>query len=132
MQAEGFVRVTDNASDFRPMFAREEIHPGLAVLPAEYGRAGQQRLAGVLIDFIVEAAGAAGESPANLMVNRLARRLVFFGRVRPASGEQAFPGVKSRAAVARRAGEGAYEGRFLRLVLASPGRVLKGCLAPAS
>jgi hypothetical protein len=99
VQAEGFVRVTDNASDFRPMFAREEIHPGLAVLPAEYGRAGQQRLAGVLIDFIVEAAGAAGESPANLMVNRLARRLVFFGRVRPASGEQAFPGDKSRAAV---------------------------------
>ena len=39
MQAEGFVLVTDNASDFGPMFERDEIHPGLAVLPASFGRA---------------------------------------------------------------------------------------------
>jgi predicted nuclease of predicted toxin-antitoxin system len=71
VQAEGFVLVTDNASDFRPMFAREEIHPGLAVIPAEYGRAEQQRLTAVLIEFIIDAARAEGERPADFMVNRL-------------------------------------------------------------
>ena len=70
-QAEGFVLVTDNASDFRPMFARDDIHPGLAVIPGEYGRAEQQRLAYVLIDFIVDTAHAGGEAPADYMVNRL-------------------------------------------------------------
>jgi len=70
-QAEGFVLVTDNASDFRAMFAREQIHPGLAVIPAEHGRARQQQLAERLIDFILEAAAAQRESPADFMVNRL-------------------------------------------------------------
>jgi hypothetical protein len=71
VQAEGFVLVTDNASDFRPMFARDDIHPGLAVIPAEPGRTGQQRLAAVLIDFIVGAAVAKAASPAEFMINRL-------------------------------------------------------------
>jgi hypothetical protein len=71
VQGEGFVLVTDNASDFRPMFARDEVHPGLAVIPGAFGRAEQQRLTGALIDFIVEAAATAGESPADFMVNRL-------------------------------------------------------------
>jgi predicted nuclease of predicted toxin-antitoxin system len=71
VQAEGFVLVTDNASDFRPMFVRETIHPGLAVVPAEHGRARQQRLAGELIAFIVAAAEEAGETPADFMINRL-------------------------------------------------------------
>ncbi len=31
VQAEGYVFVTDNASDFRPMYARDAIHPGLVV-----------------------------------------------------------------------------------------------------
>lgn len=53
VQAEGFVLVTDNASDFRRMFERDDIHPGLAVMPAEHGRASQQRLAGLLIDFVI-------------------------------------------------------------------------------
>jgi predicted nuclease of predicted toxin-antitoxin system len=70
-QAEGFVLVTDNASDFRPMFARADIHPGLAVMPAEHGRAGQQRLAGLLIAFIVSCACDTGETPADFMLNRL-------------------------------------------------------------
>ena len=72
VQAEGFVLVTDNASDFRPMFTRDAIHPGLAVMSAEHGRAGQQRLADRLIAFIVGAAHEAGETPADFMVNRLA------------------------------------------------------------
>ena len=58
--------VTDNASDFRPMFARDEIHPGLAVMPAEHGRASQQRLAGRLIDVHRRAGRSRG---------RVARRL---------------------------------------------------------
>jgi predicted nuclease of predicted toxin-antitoxin system len=70
-QAESFVLVTDNASDFRPMFARDEIHPGLAVIPGEYGRAEQQRLARLLIEFIVDHVRAAGETPADYMINRL-------------------------------------------------------------
>jgi hypothetical protein len=70
-QGEGFVLVTDNVSDFRPMFAREEVHPGLVVMPGEYGRDGQQRLAGRVIDFIVATAREAGETPVNLIVNRL-------------------------------------------------------------
>ena len=45
------------------MFARDEIHPGLAVMPAEHGRAGQQRLAGALIDFIIEAAARRTSRP---------------------------------------------------------------------
>ena len=53
------------------MFARDEIHPGLAVIPGEYGRAQQQRLTRVLIDFIVDTAAAAGDTPADYMVNRL-------------------------------------------------------------
>lgn len=71
VQAEGFVLVTDNASDFRPMFERDDIHPSLAVMPAEHKRAGQQRLAAQLIDYIAELATAAGEAPADFMVNRL-------------------------------------------------------------
>jgi predicted nuclease of predicted toxin-antitoxin system len=71
VQAEGFVLVTDNASDFRRMFARDDIHPGLAVIPAAYGRTEQQRLAPVLIEFIVDAARVAGEHPADFMINRL-------------------------------------------------------------
>ena len=71
VHAEGFVLVTDSASDFRPMFAREIIHPGLAVMPGEHGRARQQAMAGRLLRFIADAARAAGETPADFMVNRL-------------------------------------------------------------
>ena len=53
------------------MFERDEIHPGLAVLPASFGRATQQRLADALIDFIVGQAASAEESSADFMINRL-------------------------------------------------------------
>lgn len=36
VQGEGFVFVTDKASDFRPMYARDDTHPGLVVVPAGY------------------------------------------------------------------------------------------------
>ena len=63
--------MTDNASDFRPMYARDQIHPGLAVMPAEFGRDRQQQLAGAMIDWIVSAAAEAGQAPADFMVNKL-------------------------------------------------------------
>jgi hypothetical protein len=37
VQDEDYVLVTDNASDFRPLYARDDIHPGLIVIPAAYG-----------------------------------------------------------------------------------------------
>ena len=40
-------------------------------MPASFGRARQQRLADALIEFIIEQAAAADESPADFMVNRL-------------------------------------------------------------
>jgi hypothetical protein len=66
VQGEGFVLVTGNVSDFRPMFAREEVHPGLVVMPGEYGRDGRQRLAGRVIDFIV--ATARPEAPLSVII----------------------------------------------------------------
>ena len=70
-QAEEFVLVTDNASDFRPLLARDAVHPGLIVLPGEYGRASQQRFAHQVIAHVAAEAAAAGEPPADYMVNRV-------------------------------------------------------------
>ena len=68
---DGFIFVTDNASDFRPMYAREQAHPGLLVMPASVGRARQQELARALIEWIAAAAVAVGESPRDFMINKL-------------------------------------------------------------
>jgi hypothetical protein len=71
VQAEGYVFVTDNASDFRPMYARDELHPGLVVMPAAFGRSRQHELARAVIDWIVGAAVGAGERPNDYMVNKV-------------------------------------------------------------
>jgi predicted nuclease of predicted toxin-antitoxin system len=71
VQAEGFVLVTDNGSDFRPMYRREAIHPGLILMPGVVGRGRQQHLLGGVIDWIVRAAQAASESAEDYMLNRL-------------------------------------------------------------
>jgi len=71
VQAEGYVFVTDNASDFRPMYAADAIHPGLGALPGAVGRARQQALTRAVVAFIAERASAAGERPADFMVNTL-------------------------------------------------------------
>jgi predicted nuclease of predicted toxin-antitoxin system len=71
VQSEGFVFATDNASDFRPMYEHDEIHPGLLALPGSNGRDEQQRLGAAAIEWIVQAAEAAGESTADFMVNKL-------------------------------------------------------------
>jgi predicted nuclease of predicted toxin-antitoxin system len=71
VQGEGYVLVTDNASDFRPMYGRDEIHPGLIVMPGGDGRARQQELLCAVIKWIVSAATNAGQTPADFMVNTL-------------------------------------------------------------
>jgi predicted nuclease of predicted toxin-antitoxin system len=71
VQAEGHVLVTDNASDFRPMYARDDVHPGLVVVPATVRRERQQALARAVIAFIEDCGGRAGEEPADFMVNKL-------------------------------------------------------------
>jgi len=65
------VFVTDNASDFRPMYEREEIHPGLIVMPAEVAREHQQQLLAALLDWIGNAAEEAPQSAADFVVNKL-------------------------------------------------------------
>lgn len=71
VQGQDYVFVTDNASDFRPMYERDQLHPGLAVMPAEFGRDRQQQLAGAIIDWVVRASVKAGQVPADFMVNKL-------------------------------------------------------------
>ena len=71
VQAEDYVFVTDNASDFRPMYERDDVHPGLVVMPGTVLRERQQRLTRAVIAYIVERAQDAGEDPADFMVNTL-------------------------------------------------------------
>jgi predicted nuclease of predicted toxin-antitoxin system len=71
VQAEGYVLVTDNASDFRGMYARAEIHHGLMLLPGRVGRARQQALLRAALACLRQRAAAAGEPPADVMVNAL-------------------------------------------------------------
>lgn len=71
VQTEGFVLVTDNAADFRPMFVRDEIHPGLVVVPGSVPRDRQQALTSVVIEYIVDRARDAAEPPESFIVNKL-------------------------------------------------------------
>lgn len=71
VQAEGYAFVNDNASDFRPMYARDEIHPGLIALPAGDSRAHQQELLRSAVAFIKGQAASADETPADSIVNKL-------------------------------------------------------------
>ena len=71
VQREGFVLVTDNASDFRPMYARDDIHPGMIVVPAGFGRALQQTLTREAIGWVTAAAVESRQAPADYMLKRL-------------------------------------------------------------
>ena len=68
---EGFVLVTDNASDFRPMYMSEDVHPGLIVVPAGYGRARQHLLTREVITWVANAALRSDQDTADYMLNRL-------------------------------------------------------------
>lgn len=71
VQAEGFVFVTDNAADFAPMYARDDVHPGLIAMPGAYGRDRQQEIVAGVLAWVDRAAQAAGETSAAFMVNSL-------------------------------------------------------------
>lgn len=71
VQSQGYVLVTDNASDFRPMYARDDIHPGLIVIPASHGRTRQQQLTHSVIAWIADAAAQSGQTSAEFMINKL-------------------------------------------------------------
>jgi len=71
VQQMDFVLVADNASDLRPMYARDEVHPGLIVMPAGHGRERQRDLTRRAIDWIVSTASANDQTPAEAMINRL-------------------------------------------------------------
>jgi len=71
VHSEGFVLVTDNASDFRSMYGRDDVHPGLIVVPARYGRASQQTLTRDVISWIVNAALESSHTTADYMLDRL-------------------------------------------------------------
>jgi predicted nuclease of predicted toxin-antitoxin system len=47
---ENFVLVTNNASDYRRLYAAEPLHPGLVILIPNVGRALQQRLFHAALD----------------------------------------------------------------------------------
>ena len=63
--------VTDNASDFRPMYMREDVHPGLIIVPAGYGRARQHLLTREVITWVANAALQSNQAAADYMLNRL-------------------------------------------------------------
>lgn len=71
VEAEGYVLITDNASDFRPMYARQSVHHGLVAIPGSEGRETQQLLTREVIELIAHAAKDAGEPPGDFMVNKL-------------------------------------------------------------
>lgn len=71
VELDGYVLVTDNASDCRPMYVHQNIHHGLIAMPGGEGRQAQQRLARDVIAFIANAADHAGELPAEFMINKL-------------------------------------------------------------
>jgi len=68
--AEDRIIVTENARDFRGLVGREELHPGLVVLPC-VGRDQCWLLLEAAIAFLETEASRAAESPADHMVNRV-------------------------------------------------------------
>lgn len=54
------------------MYSREDIHPGLIVMPGDHGCELQRRHAREVLQFIADAAEQAAESPADYMTNKVA------------------------------------------------------------
>lgn len=68
--AEDRIIVTENARDFRGLVGREELHPGLIILPC-VARDACIHLIGLAIAFLEAEALKADEAPADHMVNRV-------------------------------------------------------------
>lgn len=71
VRRDGYVLVTDNAADFRPMYHRDAMHPGLILMPAALGRDRQRLIAATVIARIRDAATRRSEPPADYMLNTL-------------------------------------------------------------
>ncbi len=68
--AEDRIIVTENARDFRGLVGREELHPGLIILPC-VARDRCMELLQQAIAFLEAEAATSGESPADHMINRV-------------------------------------------------------------
>lgn len=68
--AEDRVIVTENARDFRGLVGREDLHPGLLILPC-VARDRCLELLTMAIAFLEGEAARAAETPADHMVNRV-------------------------------------------------------------
>ena len=68
--AEDRISVTENARDFRGLVGKEDLHPGLIILPC-VAREASLRLLHQAIAFLESQAAGAGESPTDHMVNRV-------------------------------------------------------------
>lgn len=68
--AEDRIIVTENARDFRGLVGREELHPGLVILPC-VSRDLCLHLLVTAIAFLEAEAARAAEAPADHMVNRV-------------------------------------------------------------
>lgn len=69
--AEDYVIVTDNGRDYRPLCRREDVHPGLIIVPADRGLAAQQQLTEAVITWIRDRASASGVAAHDFMVNKV-------------------------------------------------------------
>jgi predicted nuclease of predicted toxin-antitoxin system len=68
--AEDRIIVTENARDFRGLVGKEELHPGLIILPC-VSRDASMHLLTLAVAFLEAEAARAGEPPADHMVNRV-------------------------------------------------------------
>ena len=70
-QREGWVIVTDNGRDYRALCRREDIHPGVIIVPADRGLAVQRELTVEVVEWIRRKATERGFDPKDLLINRV-------------------------------------------------------------
>ena len=68
---EDWVIVTDNGRDYRALCRREDMHPGIIIVPADRGLAVQRELTVAVIGWIRGRATERGVDPRDLMINRV-------------------------------------------------------------
>ena len=71
VQSQGYVLVTDNASDSRPVYGRDEVHSGIIVIPGGDGRRRQQQPVRAVIAWILKAAAEGAQTATVFMINTL-------------------------------------------------------------
>jgi predicted nuclease of predicted toxin-antitoxin system len=68
---EDYVIVTDNARDYRPLCRREQLHPGLIIVPADHGLLAQRQLTEAVVAWINDRSSASGLEARDFMVNKV-------------------------------------------------------------